>query len=190
MRVDDDDAVELQPLDGLGREQRHVVVAEFVHVVDRDAARRSPSAAAIDSCSAGGATTPVMRWRCSTLATTSAATRAERSLGVAACHAGGSPSARTLRLATASTPVQRQQPVGDVEDRAGHAVADRQVGDLSRRRAEVGEHVLPVAPGRPVWSTGRGRRGSSSSRSGCAGRSPAAPPPNGPAPRRRRRDRT
>ena len=36
VRVDDDHAVELQPLDRLGPEQRHVVVAEFVHVVDRD----------------------------------------------------------------------------------------------------------------------------------------------------------
>ncbi len=46
---------------------------------------------------------------------------------------GGSPVRRTLRLSVASTPVKRQQPVGDDEDRLGHAIADRQIGDRALR---------------------------------------------------------
>ena len=76
------------------------------------------------------------------------------SSGDAACHAGGSPSPRTLAAGDGVDAGQRQQPVGDLEDRLGHAVADRQVGDRPGRRRDVANTSRPA-----LLAGGRGRLG-------------------------------
>ena len=130
--VDDHDAVELEALHRLGPEQRHVVVAEFVHVVDRRAARRRPARRRCAAWSSGGATTPVsavtvLDARSTTSAATSATSRRRRRVPCRRLALGAHGAAGDGVDAG-----ERQQPVGDVEDRLGHAVADRQVGDRSR----------------------------------------------------------
>jgi hypothetical protein len=60
-------------------------------------------------------------WRWRTWATT-AATVAASSVGGATRTCGGSPALRTLVLATVLTFVSGEEPVGDVEDRAGDAI--------------------------------------------------------------------
>ena len=167
--VDDDDAVELEALHGLGGEHRHVVVGEIVHVVDRPEAVGSERSS--DRCvqrrrsDHAGVVMPMPHRR-------DLGRRQRRAApsGSTTRTTGGVPSTRTLRLGVARHLGERQQAVGDIEDRAGHAIADREHGDLGRVGRGCGPTPRSSPADRPAWSTARGRRGSSSNPAGCAGR--------------------
>ena len=145
------------PFTASAREDRDLVVGRVLHMVDGAAARRAASAvgdrrrrsrrARRRRCCGGGAAP-----RATSAATASASASAvDQHASTAA-----SPSARTLRLAIARHVGERQQAVGDVEDRAGHAVADRQAGDAagSRWRGGGDSASLPV-----LLAGGSGRLG-------------------------------
>ena len=134
--LDDDDAVELEALDLLGAEQRHLAGVRAGGGGRRRAARRRRAPATIASCTlerrddAGEAVAVLDRRR------RRAATVAGQ-LALASCAPTPAswPSTRTLRLALASTPVSGSSRLATVEDRLRHAVADRQLGDVARRPA-------------------------------------------------------
>ena len=183
-------AVELEALHRLGAEQRHVVVAEVVHVVDARAARRrrAPRASARDSAS--GATTPRVVVAVPHGADLVGDGGGERRRRRHAAPPARSPSTRTLRLAVRGDPGERQQPVGDLEDRRGHAVADGEVRRPRPPAPQVRASASSQRAARRAWWTGRGRRGSSSTARAAPADAPQRDRASGPAPRRRRRGRT
>ena len=142
MWVDDDHPVELEPLHRFGSEQRDVVVAEFVHVVDRDETevaqrtRRSTRATPAERRRRQPVTMLRPRRRSCATVVPGELRRRRRA------RTAHSRSGRTARLAVASTPVNGSRRLATVEDRLGNAVADRQIGD----------GAVEPAPAAPRWA--------------------------------------
>ena len=135
-------------------EQRHVVVTEFVDVIDRrqpDAGQSGDDARGAGRRHHTGQSVAVLDFGHDLGGDLGDIGRRRRVPG-GRLALGAHAAAGDRRHAR-----EREQTVGDVEDGLGHPVADRQVGDVRAWR-RGGRTRRPSAPDRPAWWTGRRHR--------------------------------